>query len=88
VTTARKGLARIGRLGRGATVAGLAVVALGCTAASGPQRSSQLVAAPQTAEIQSREHESKPWFGPMFPPKEPEKPKTVRDWIGQERLDP
>ena len=32
--------------------------------------------------------ESKSWMASMFGPDEPEKPKSVSDWLGNDRLDP
>jgi hypothetical protein len=37
--------------------------------------------------VPPKKPESKSWFATMFGPEEPEKPKTVSEWLGNDRLD-
>ncbi len=38
--------------------------------------------------VPPKKAESKSWIASMFGPEEPEKPKTVSEWLGNDRLDP
>jgi hypothetical protein len=50
--------------------------------------SANMVAYPTPPAIQTKKPESKSWLDKMFQPKEPEKSKDVKDWLGKSRLDP
>ena len=53
-----------------------------------PKPRKPTVAYPRLPDIQPQKKESKSWLPPWLRPQEPQRPRTVSDWIEKERLDP